>query len=279
MLGGGDTAGSFSLPNPARRTTPLPRPRPLDSCAHQLIESWERKLHFRKPSKPRLPVVTVLHCSLLLENLPPLASQNRSPPAASDLSSLLLIPPLPHPVFSKPDHAQGSSALLWLQRFRIIPTTLSDSQQPRELFPSPGLYTWLLPVQLFSLSSMWLAPSRHWALCLHAPAQLASPRALCDVALPPTPPSAVRWFMYLLTCFLSLSPCSVSSTKAGICQAFSLFYLQLPGTVTACDYWMKITAWGLLLSSPFYRVFQETRHRLLSTVSMVTQPGSEGAGV
>lgn len=74
-----------------------------------------------KPSRPRpFPVFAVLD-SLLLETLPPLDSQNHSPPVnllASDPRSPLLIShPLPHFVFSKLSHC--SSALLSLLRFRI----------------------------------------------------------------------------------------------------------------------------------------------------------------
>lgn len=74
-----------------------------------------------KPSRPRpFPGFTVLD-SFLLGTLPPLDSQNHSPPvhllATDPRSPLLISHPLPHFVFSKLSHC--SSALLCLLRLRI----------------------------------------------------------------------------------------------------------------------------------------------------------------
>lgn len=161
-----------------------------DACPHQLTVSWEGKQHFTKPSSQSLSQSS-LSLTLLssLKTSLPMIPRTRVLLVlllASGPWSPLLIPyPLPHPVTSKLNHVTSPFLCYWGLGF---PYHSSASQQPPEPLPPPGLYcTWLLLVQLFSLSSLCLAPSHHWALRSNAHLGQPALGAQCGV-MPPTQP-------------------------------------------------------------------------------------------
>lgn len=244
------------------------------------MESWEWKLPFCTQAI-KAKAFPSLHCPWLLS-----PSWNSFPtwltePQSSGFASWLLTLGL----------------LYW---FLILSYTLCfpNSVTAAQLF---SIY-WGLAFSNYSLrlpTSMWAAPtSRTLYLAsagsaflpellvagsfssLSSPLKCHSSASLLYVpcAICPSPYPMRLFDIYLIA--YCLSPhLSVNSTHAETLSG--LFSVLSPRAWNSnCDYSLnEITPREFLWSSPFFRLFRETKLKMLCTLPRVTQPGSEGARV